>query len=92
MKTRRLPAVVFSLLTSTLPIADIMASPAHASPTPDSQRDDQPVSTSAPVLYTSRSSTQEIDTAGYWTEQRMQSAIPAEELIEEAARLSGLSE
>lgn len=81
---RRLPAVVVSLLTSTLLIAGIMTSPAHASPTPDSQRGDQPVSTSAPVLYSSRSSIQEIDSAGYWTEDRMQSAIPAEELIEEA--------
>lgn len=85
MTTRRLPAVAFSLLTSVFPIAGIMTSPAHASPTPNTQGDDQPVSTNAPELYSSRSSTQEIDTAGYWTEERMRSAIPAEELIEEAA-------
>lgn len=85
MTTCRLPAVAFSLLTSVFLIAGIMASPAHASPTPNTQGDEQPVSTNAPELYSSRSSTQEIDTAGYWTEERMRSAIPAEELIEEAA-------
>ena len=57
MTTRRLPAVAFSLLTSVFLIAGIMTSPAHASPTPNTQGDDQPVSTNAPELHSSSSST-----------------------------------
>lgn len=85
MTTHRLPEVAFSLLTSLLLIVGFITPMAHASSDPDSQRGDQPVSTSASVSYYSRSSIQEPDPAGYWTEEKMRSAIPAESLIEEAA-------
>lgn len=44
---------------------------------------DQPVSMDAPTISSSRSSLQDIDAAGYWTEERMRSARPAEELASE---------
>ncbi len=44
---------------------------------------DQPVSVDAPTISSSRSSLRDIDVAGYWTEERMRSARPAEELASE---------
>ena len=44
---------------------------------------DQPVSMDAPTISSSRSSPRDIDAAGYWTEERMRSARPAEELASE---------
>ena len=41
---------------------------------------DQLVSMDAPTISSSRSSLRDIDAAGYWTEERMRSARPAEEL------------
>ena len=44
---------------------------------------DQLVSMDAPTISSSRSSLRDIDAAGYWTEERMRSARPAEELASE---------
>lgn len=47
---------------------------------------DQQVSIDAATVSSSQSSSQDIDAAEYWTEERMHSARPAEELVSETSQ------
>lgn len=83
MKHQRLTAMTFASLTSLLVLASFISPAAHASPGSDDHASDQPVSTNAPAIHSSRSSNQDIDSVGYWTEEKMRSALPAEEIAPE---------
>lgn len=80
MKIRRQTLPVTALFAILALFAGFMMPTAQASPIADDGTGDQPVSTSAPSVNSPRSSTQELDPTGYWTEEKMQSAIPADEL------------
>ncbi len=80
MKIRRQTLPVSALFAILALFAGFMMPTAHASPIADDGTGDQPVSTSAPSVNSPRSSTQNLDPTGYWTEEKMQSAIPADEL------------
>ena len=84
MMKRSLTTVIFVMFLSVM-LMGFVVSTAQVSVQP-ALRDtaaDQPVSIDAPTIYSSRSSPQGIDTVGYWTEERMRSARPAEELVSE---------
>ena len=83
MKIRRQTLPVTALFAILALFAGFMMPTAQASPIADDGTGDQPVSTSAPSVNSPRSSTQELDPTCYWTEEKMQSAIPADELASE---------
>lgn len=83
MKTRRLVTASFALIIDLLLVTGLVAPTTLAATSSGELADGQPVSTSAPALQYSRSSSQESDAAGYWTEEKMRTAIPAEELAPE---------
>ena len=84
MMKRSLTTVIFVMFLSVM-LMGFVVSTAQVSVQP-ALRDtaaDQPVSMDAPTISSSRSSPQGIDTVGYWTEERMRSARPAEEQVSE---------
>lgn len=80
MKIQRQVTVALALLANTALFACLMVPAATASPSLEDRIGDQPVSTRAPAARSSKSPNQEIDSTGYWTEEKMRSAIPADEL------------
>lgn len=83
VRTQRRVAVTLALVANLVLLAGFMVPSAHASPTADDEAGDQPVSISAPAVPSSRSSVQGVDPVGYWTEEKMRSAIPADNLASE---------
>lgn len=83
MRIRRQALPVSALLATLALFVGFVMPPAHASPIADDDTGDQPVSANAPSVDLSRSSARELDPTGYWTEEKMRSAIPADKLAPE---------
>lgn len=79
MKTHRISAATLALLANLLLIVGLIVPAAHASPSSDDRADEQPVSTNAPAIQSPRSRSRSIDPAGYWTEEKMRDATPADQ-------------
>ncbi|MCI1798411.1 MAG: hypothetical protein LKI60_09265 [Bifidobacterium tibiigranuli] len=63
---------------------------AHSQPLPNQSTDDMAVTAQAPPLPNIRSGQQGIDPAGYWTEEKMRNAIPADDAITEDEQKSSV--
>ncbi|MEW6943505.1 hypothetical protein V3M81_09475 [Trueperella pyogenes] len=83
MRIRRQALSVSTLLATLALFVGFVIPPAHASPIADDDTGDQPVSANAPSVNLSRSSARELEPTGYWTEEKMRSAIPADKLAPE---------
>lgn len=83
MRIRRQALSVSTLLATLALFVGFVMPPAHASPIADDDTGDQPVSANAPSVDLSRSSARELEPTGYWTEEKMRSAIPADKLAPE---------
>lgn len=86
MKAQRSSAVVLVVIVNMVLVVCLAVSAAHAAPPSDDLSGDRPVSMSAPTIPFSERGSQEIDPAGYWTEERMRSAIPADELASDSTK------
>ena len=85
MKKRSLTVVIFVTFLGPLLLMGLIVSADQASVQPASGKaaEGRPVSIDAATVSSSQSSSQDIDATEYWTEERMRSARPAEELVSE---------
>lgn len=88
MKKRYLTVIIFVTFLGPMLLIGLIVSADQASVQPASGNAaaGQPVSIDVTTVSSSQSSSQDIDVAEYWAEERMRSARPAEELVSETSQ------
>ena len=88
MKKRYLTVIIFVTFLGPMLLIGLIVSADQASVQPASGNaaEGQPVSIYVTTVSSSQSSSQDIDVAEYWAEERMRSARPAEELVSETSQ------
>ena len=88
MKKRYLTVIIFVTFLGPMLLMRLIVFADQVSVQPASGKatDGRPVSIDAATVSSSQSSSQDIDVAEYWAEERMRSARPAEELVSETSQ------